>query len=162
IAMEEGLGNRINTVLQTCFFMLNQDLLPLDAAIAAMKEEIVATYGKRGPEVVERNFNAIERDLAAMELVKVPVTVTPPSPDILPLDAAIAAMKEEIVATYGKRGPEVVERNFNAIERALAAMEQVKVPDTAPPPLPVSLPPELEGATDFVRRTTAVMMEGRG
>src|SRR5690554_875230 len=106
IAMEEGLGNRINTVLQTCFFMLNQDLLPLDAAIAAMKEEIVATYGKRGPEVVERNFNAIER--------------------------------------------------------ALAAMEQVKVPDTAPPPLPVSLPPELEGATDFVRRTTAVMMEGRG
>src|SRR5690606_37609136 len=78
--------------------------------------------------------------------------------DLLPLDAAIAAMKEEIVATYGKRGPEVVERNFNAIERALAAMEQVKVPDTAPPPLPVSLPPELEGATDFVRRTIAVMM----
>jgi pyruvate-ferredoxin/flavodoxin oxidoreductase len=105
IAMEEGLGGRVNTVLQTCFFMLNQDLLPLDQAVAAMKEEIAATYGKRGQKVVERNYAAIER--------------------------------------------------------ALAALEQVKVPDTISQPLPTP-PSVLNEAPDFVRRVTAVMMEGKG
>ncbi|MFP3913859.1 MAG: pyruvate:ferredoxin (flavodoxin) oxidoreductase [Actinomycetota bacterium] len=80
IAAEEGLGGRVNTVLQTAFFMLNQSILPLDESVAAMKEEIAATYGKRGEAVVRRNYAAIERALAALEQVKVPVTVGPPLP----------------------------------------------------------------------------------
>ena len=54
IAREVGLAGRINIVLQTCFFAIS-GVLPRDEAIAKIKEAIAKTYGKRGPEVVERN-----------------------------------------------------------------------------------------------------------
>ncbi len=59
IAREAGLGTRINTVLQACFFAL-ADLLPFDQAVAAMRSQVEATYGKRGEAIVQRNLEAIE------------------------------------------------------------------------------------------------------
>jgi pyruvate-ferredoxin/flavodoxin oxidoreductase len=71
-----GLGRRINTVMQTCFFALS-GVLPRDEAIAADQGVGRDTWGKRGPEVVRRNVAAIDAALA--ELHEVPCRRRPPS-----------------------------------------------------------------------------------
>ncbi|MGB0413194.1 MAG: pyruvate:ferredoxin (flavodoxin) oxidoreductase [Coraliomargarita sp.] len=75
VAREAGMGGRINTIMQTCFFAIS-GVLPKDAAIAKIKEAIEKTYGKKGPEVVQKNFAAVDQTLAALELVEVPAEVT--------------------------------------------------------------------------------------
>ncbi len=75
VALEAGLGGRINTVLQTCFFAL-ADIIPKDEAIAAIKDSIREAYGKRGEVVLQRNFAAVDAALAALREVKVPATVS--------------------------------------------------------------------------------------
>jgi pyruvate-ferredoxin/flavodoxin oxidoreductase len=75
IAGEVGLGGRINTVMQPCFFAV-AGLLPLDEAVEAMKEAVRDRYGKRGQPVVDRNLEAIDRGLAELRKVEVPAAVT--------------------------------------------------------------------------------------
>jgi pyruvate-ferredoxin/flavodoxin oxidoreductase len=75
VAHEQGMGGRINTVMQTCFFALS-GVLPRDQAIAAIKKAIAKTYGKRGPAVVERNCAAVDATLARLAEVPVPEAVT--------------------------------------------------------------------------------------
>ena len=72
IAREAGLGRRTNTVLQTCFFAIS-GVLERDRAIEAIKASIQKTYGKRGAEIVERNIEAVDRSLAALHQVEVPI-----------------------------------------------------------------------------------------
>src|SRR5262245_13865514 len=55
VAKDAGMGGRINSVMQTCFFAIS-DVLPRDEAVASIKEAIRKTYGKKGDEVVRRNF----------------------------------------------------------------------------------------------------------
>lgn len=76
IANELGIGGRINTVMQACFFSL-ADVIPMDEAIAAMKRSIEDVYGRRGRAIVERNHAAIDRALAAMSRLDVPERLTP-------------------------------------------------------------------------------------
>lgn len=71
IARENGLGGRINTIMQTCFFALTE-LLPTSDAIDAVKAEVEASYGKRGEVVVRRNHTAIDRALGALTRVDIP------------------------------------------------------------------------------------------
>jgi pyruvate-ferredoxin/flavodoxin oxidoreductase len=104
VARDAGLEGRTNTVLQTCFFAIS-GVLPADEAIGAIKVAIAKTYGRRGPEVVQRNNAAVDQALAALHRVDVPARVT---------------------ATRG-----------------------------LPPVVPA-------GAPEFVRRVTAEMMAGRG
>jgi pyruvate-ferredoxin/flavodoxin oxidoreductase len=75
VAREAGMGGRINTVMQTCFFALS-NVLPRDAAIQAIKHAIDKTYGKRGLAVVEKNFAAVDGALARLHEVRVPGQVT--------------------------------------------------------------------------------------
>ncbi len=70
VAAEVGMGNRINTVMQPCFFQL-AGVLPPEDAIARIKANVKKTYGKRGEAVVERNYAAIDRSLERM--VRVPL-----------------------------------------------------------------------------------------
>ncbi|MFQ5380570.1 MAG: pyruvate:ferredoxin (flavodoxin) oxidoreductase [Dehalococcoidia bacterium] len=70
-AREAGLGNRVNTVLQPCFLVLS-GVLPEEEAIAAVKDAIRRTYGKRGELVLERNFEAVDMALDALSEVDVP------------------------------------------------------------------------------------------
>ena len=70
IAHKVGLGGRINTVMQPCFFVLS-GILPKDEAIDAIKKSITKSYGKRGVEVVQANHAAV--DLALAEMAEVPV-----------------------------------------------------------------------------------------
>ena len=90
VARDAKLGVRINTVMQTCFFKL-ANIIPVDEAIAHIKEQIKKTYGKKGGgAVVERNCAAVDGALAALAQVKVPDRVTstlqmvPPVPDNAP------------------------------------------------------------------------------
>jgi pyruvate-ferredoxin/flavodoxin oxidoreductase len=80
IAREAGLGARVNTVLQPCFFAL-ADLLPRERAMEAIKHAIERTYAKRGRGVVERNFRAVDLALAGLHEVPVPETAPPPEPE---------------------------------------------------------------------------------
>jgi pyruvate-ferredoxin/flavodoxin oxidoreductase len=73
VASEVGLGARINTVLQTCFFAL-AGVLEKDDAIARIKQAIEKSYGKRGLAVLEMNYAAVDRALEGLHEVKVPAT----------------------------------------------------------------------------------------
>ena len=60
IAQEIGLGNRTNTILQSAFFRITE-VIPVDLAIEQMKKFIVKSYGKKGEDVVNKNFAAVDR-----------------------------------------------------------------------------------------------------
>ncbi len=75
VAAKSGMGGRINTIMQTCFFAIS-GVLPRDEAIKEIKKSIEKTYGKRGEAVVKRNFEAVDHTLANLHEVSVPATVT--------------------------------------------------------------------------------------
>src|SRR5208282_3535815 len=104
VAQDVGLRGRTNTVLQTCFFAIS-GVMPQEVAISHIKASIRKTYGRRGEDVVRRNFQAVDDTLARLFEVKLPAAAT------------------------------------SRFER--------------PPIVPASAP-------DFVRRVTATMMEGLG
>jgi pyruvate-ferredoxin/flavodoxin oxidoreductase len=104
VARDTGMGGRINTIMQTCFFAVS-GVLPRAEAIAQIKKSIEKTYGKKGEEVVRRNFAAVDHTLAHLYEVPVPAEAT------------------------------------STIRRAPL------IPDSAP---------------DFVKRVTALMMAGKG
>jgi pyruvate-ferredoxin/flavodoxin oxidoreductase len=75
VAREVGLGRRINTIMQTCFFAIS-GVLPREAAIAHIKETIQKTYGKKGQEVVARNCAVVDRTLEHLHPITPPSAVT--------------------------------------------------------------------------------------
>lgn len=89
LARELGLGTRINTVMQTCFFAL-AEILPRDESITHIKEAIRKTYGKRGEVVVQKNCDVVDRAVEAMSQIKPPETASsaihrrPPVPENSP------------------------------------------------------------------------------
>jgi pyruvate-ferredoxin/flavodoxin oxidoreductase len=60
VADDTGMGRRINTIMQTCFFAIS-GVLPRDEAIAQIKKAIEKTYGKKGDEIVQMNFRAVDQ-----------------------------------------------------------------------------------------------------
>ena len=75
VARDTGMGSRINTIMQTCFFAIS-GVLPRDEAIAQIKKAIQKTYGKRGEAVVEKNYAAVDHALAHLEKVELPRTAS--------------------------------------------------------------------------------------
>jgi pyruvate-ferredoxin/flavodoxin oxidoreductase len=75
VADEVGMGGRINTVMQPCFFQL-AGVLPADEAVARIKQSVEETYGRRGRALVERNFAAIDHAVERLQRVTVPAAVT--------------------------------------------------------------------------------------
>ncbi len=71
LAKRCGMGTRINTIMQTCYFAI-VGVLPQEKAIAYIKKAIEKTYGKRGPEVVRRNCEVVDQALAQLHPVQVP------------------------------------------------------------------------------------------
>ncbi len=63
VAKEAGMGSRINTILQTCFFAIS-NILPRDEAIAKIKEAIYESYWKKGEAIVQKNYEAVDKTLA--------------------------------------------------------------------------------------------------
>jgi len=89
LAKELGLGARINTIMQPCFFQLS-GVLPVEEVIPRIKAGIEKAYGKKGRKVVERNFTAVDRALNELTQVKLAATATsalhrmPPLPSNAP------------------------------------------------------------------------------
>lgn len=75
VAKAAGMGGRINTVMQTCFFYIS-GVMPQAAAIEAIKTSIKNTYGKRGETIVQKNWAAVDMAVEHLHEVKVPATVT--------------------------------------------------------------------------------------
>jgi len=71
VAEKSGMGKRINTIMQTCFFAIS-GVLPQDQAIAAIKHAVEKTYGKKGQRIVDLNFKAIDETLAGLQQVPLP------------------------------------------------------------------------------------------
>jgi len=88
VARETGMGIRINTIMQTCFFAIS-GVLPKDEAINAIKDSIKKAYGKKGEEVVKMNFNAVDQTLAHLSKVDYPSKITSciNKPPVVPKEA---------------------------------------------------------------------------
>ncbi len=71
VAQHAGMGSRINTIMQTCFFALSKVMLK-DMAIGLIKKSIEKTYSRKGPAVVEKNFRAVDDTLANLHQVAIP------------------------------------------------------------------------------------------
>jgi pyruvate-ferredoxin/flavodoxin oxidoreductase len=104
VARAVGMANRVNTVMQTCFFAIS-GVLPRDEAIAQIKKAIQKSYGKRGQAVIERNFAAVDSALAHLHEVAVPdratstVDVVPPVPAEAP--AFVQQVTAKMIAGHG-------------------------------------------------------------
>ena len=75
VAEDAGLGRRISTIMQTCFFAIS-GILPKDEAIARIKQAIHKTFNRKGDKVVQMNYAAVDRALDNLTLVAVPNEVT--------------------------------------------------------------------------------------
>jgi len=104
VARETGMGVRINTIMQTAFFALS-GVLPRDQAIAAIKDAIKKTYGKRGEAVVRKNFAAVDMTLANLFRVEVMDEVTSQieMPPVVPAEAP-DFVKEVLAPMMARKG----------------------------------------------------------
>ncbi|MFW5761075.1 MAG: pyruvate:ferredoxin (flavodoxin) oxidoreductase, partial [Cyclobacteriaceae bacterium] len=75
VAEESGMGRRINTVMQTCFFAIS-GVLPREEAIAAIKDSIRKTYGRKGDHIVNMNLKAVDNTLEHLHQIEIPATVS--------------------------------------------------------------------------------------
>ena len=75
VAKATGMGARVNTIMQTCFFAIS-GVLPRDEAIESIKQSIKKTYGAKGEEIVKKNYKAVEETLANLFEVKIPAEAT--------------------------------------------------------------------------------------
>lgn len=75
IAEEVGMGNRINTVMQTAFFKIS-GILPEEEAINLIKESIKKAYGQKGEDIVKMNWECVDKASSAVEKVEVPQSIT--------------------------------------------------------------------------------------
>ncbi len=108
VAREAGMGGRINTVMQTCFFALS-GVLPKEEAVEQIKKYIRKTYGKKGEEIVRRNILAVESALEHLYRVEVPERVDdraaelhPPIPNTAP-----EFVREVIGAQIARKGDQI-------------------------------------------------------
>ncbi|MCP9443214.1 MAG: pyruvate:ferredoxin (flavodoxin) oxidoreductase [Nitrospira sp.] len=103
LAKELGLGGRINTIMQACFFAISE-VLPRDEALSQIKEASRKIYGKRGDEIVNKNLAAVEAALDRLWKVAVPdrVTATRTLPPLVPDEAPDFVKKVTAVMLAGK------------------------------------------------------------
>jgi pyruvate-ferredoxin/flavodoxin oxidoreductase len=108
VAKASGMGGRINTIMQTCFFALS-GILPKDEAIAQIKKAIQKTYGSKGEKIVQMNFAAVDHTLAQLHEVKVPAAATSriELPPVVPAEAPefVQTVTAEIIAGRGDNIP---------------------------------------------------------
>jgi pyruvate-ferredoxin/flavodoxin oxidoreductase len=108
VAKETGMGVRINTIMQTCFFAIS-GVLPRDEAIQAIKDAIKKTYGGKGEDVVKKNWAAVDATLANLHEVEVPgratSTVEMPPPVSPEAPEFVRNVLGEIIAGRGDQIP---------------------------------------------------------
>ncbi|MEH1769011.1 MAG: pyruvate:ferredoxin (flavodoxin) oxidoreductase [Nostoc sp.] len=101
VARESGMGGRINTIMQVCFFAL-AGVLPQEEAIAKIKQAIEKTYGKKGAEVVRMNLQAVDNTLDNLHKVDVPQTINIPNSSLLTPHSPLNSAPEFVREVLGK------------------------------------------------------------
>ena len=108
VPRDTGMGQRINTILQACFFAIS-NILPREQAIAEIKNAIKKTYSKKGDAIVQKNFAAVDASLAHMHEVVIPAEPTSTLHTALPVPADapefIQKVTGEIIAGRGEQLP---------------------------------------------------------
>ncbi|MBZ5654485.1 MAG: pyruvate:ferredoxin (flavodoxin) oxidoreductase [Acidobacteriia bacterium] len=107
VARDTGMGSRMNTILQVCFFAISK-VLPGDEAVEAIRKSIRDTYGKKGEEIVQKNMKAVDETLAHLHEVKVPAQVTSTLEIPAPFPANAPDFDRNVLGTiYENRGDEL-------------------------------------------------------
>ena len=106
VARDTGMGSRMNTIMQVCFFAISK-VLPRDEAIEAIRESIRHTYGRKGEDVVQKNMKAVDETLAHLHEVTVPQSAT--STTVIPTAFPGAPKFEHDIlgAIYAGKGDEL-------------------------------------------------------
>ena len=108
VAKATGMGSRVNTIMQTCFFYIS-NVLPKEEAIEHIKKSIKKTYGAKGEEIVQKNYKAVDETIANLFEVKVPGAADSPiqKPPVVPVEAPEFVQKfvAEIIAGRGDNLP---------------------------------------------------------
>ncbi|MBN2327839.1 MAG: pyruvate:ferredoxin (flavodoxin) oxidoreductase [Candidatus Omnitrophica bacterium] len=108
VARETGMGARINTIMQTCFFAIS-GVLPREEAIQSIKDAIKKTYGMKGDQIVQMNYNAVDQSVSNMHevnypseatsTIEIPPAVSPKAPQF------VQEVTGEIIAGRGDQIP---------------------------------------------------------
>ncbi len=106
VARETGMGSRMNTIMQVCFFAISK-VLPRDEAIEAIRESIRHTYGRKGEDVVAKNMKAVDETLAHLHEVKIPAAATSKSEISAAFPGAPKFERDVLGAIYAGKGDEL-------------------------------------------------------
>ena len=107
VARDTGMGSRMNTILQVCFFAISK-VLPADQAIEAIRKSIRDTYGRKGEEIVQQNMKAVDETLAHLFEVKVPAELTSTIEMPPPFSPSAPEFDRDVLGTiYAGRGDEL-------------------------------------------------------
>ena len=107
LARDTGMGSRMNTILQTCFFAISK-VLPREEAIEAIRKSIRDTYGRKGEDIVQKNMKAVDETLAHLFEVKVPEKITSTIEIPPPFAASAPRFEREVLGViYEGRGDEL-------------------------------------------------------
>jgi pyruvate-ferredoxin/flavodoxin oxidoreductase len=107
VARDTGMGSRMNTILQVCFFAISK-VLPGDEAIEAIRKSIRDTYGRKGEEIVRKNMQAVDETLAHLHEVRVPAEVTSTLEIAAPFPANAPDFDRNVLGViYENRGDEL-------------------------------------------------------
>ncbi len=94
VANKTGMGSRVNTIMQTCFFAIS-GILPKDEAIEQIKKSIKKTYGAKGEEIVRKNYEAVDQTLENMYKIDIPAKAT----STIQIPAIVSSKAPEFVRT---------------------------------------------------------------
>ena len=98
VARQTGMGSRINTIMQTCFFAIS-GIMPREEAIGAIKGAIEKTYGKRGEAVLQKNFQAVDQALLHLHRITPPAAITSDSDMLPPVPNHAPDMVRQVLGT---------------------------------------------------------------
>jgi pyruvate-ferredoxin/flavodoxin oxidoreductase len=135
LARDTGMGTRINTIMQTCFFAIS-GVLARDQAISRIKKATRKTYGKKGEDIVKKNFEAIEQTLAHLYEVQVPPfasghrTMQEPVPEEAP--AFVKQVTAQMMAGRGDALPTSLLPIDGTYPTATTRWEKRRVSDMVP------------------------------
>ena len=114
VARDTGMGSRMNTIMQVCFFAISK-VLPREEAIEAIRKSIRDTYGRKGEEVVKRNMLAVDETLSHLFEVKVPQSVSSETVMPAPFSSEAPAFERDVLgAIYAGRGDQLPVSAFSA------------------------------------------------
>lgn len=107
VARNCGMGSRMNTILQVCFFAISK-VLPKEQAIESIRQSVRDTYGKKGEEIVQKNLQAVDETLAHLFEVNVPQELTGTTEIPLPFSPAAPEFERNVLgAMYAGHGDEL-------------------------------------------------------